>query len=370
MEKTNRDKLILRTTIFTTITNVILATSKMVIGYLSSSIGILTDGINNASDSLSAICSLAGFALAKKFPTSTHPLGYGRIEYISSLIVSLFILYAAINCFTSSLDRILHPSSVSFNALMLTILFFSIAAKVVIMIVNKRNGKKVNYEALVLTGEDAKADILSSSLTIVALIASPFTSLPIDGIIGLIIAVLIARSGIEALITTTSSIVGERPNSKTVKELRAIIKKHKPLSGGYDIILHSYGPERTLGTCNIEVPMEAKAEEIFDAMTDCAKEIQEKLNINFTFGLFAVNDSLPFVQEMKEEVLKELKHYSEHVISIHAFHIHMDTKRIHFDVVVDFSQHNYPLLRSQFEKVLKARWPEYEFSFTIDPDYA
>ncbi|NLZ68766.1 MAG: cation transporter [Spirochaetales bacterium] len=370
IDNIQRTKTILTTTIFTTVTNIVLSIAKLVIGYISGSIGIVADGINNASDTVSALCSLIGFSIAKKFPTSTHPLGYGRIEYIASLIVSLLIIVASIECFKSSLDRILTPTTISFNPLMFVILIFSIAAKVVILIVNTKAGKKTNYEALILTGKDAKADIMSSSLTIVAIIVGRFTSFPVDGIMGIVIALLIAKSGLEALIETTSSIVGERPDKETVKKIRSILASHSPLSGGYDIILHSYGPERTFGTCNIEVPEDCKAEEIFDAMTEANKETQNCLGINFTFGLFAVNDSLPLVQKMKEEVLDELKAKCPQVISIHAFHIHFDSKRIHFDVVVDFSVHNYPAIKSQLEKILTSRWPEYEFAFTVDPDYA
>ena len=142
------------------------------------------------------------------------------------------------------------------------------------------------------------------------------------------------------------------------------------LSGGYDIQIHTYGPSRMIGTCNVEVPSAARGEEIFDAMTDAQTEIMSTMGIYFTFGMYAVNSDNPVVILMKKEVLKVLKSVSPSVISIHAFHVHLEDSRVHFDVVVDFALTDYAAFRKEASKALSEAFPTYVFQFNIDPDYA
>ena len=125
-----------------------------------------------------------------------------------------------------------------------------------------------------------------------------------------------------------------------------------------------------IGTCNVEVPSDAKGEEIFDAMTDAQTEILDAMGIYFTFGMYAVNSDNPVVILMKQEVLKVLKSASPAVIGIHAFHVHLEDSRVHFDVVVDFSIKDYAEFRRTEEKALEEAFPTYRFQFNIDPDYA
>ena len=158
--------------------------------------------------------------------------------------------------------------------------------------------------------------------------------------------------------------------SAEMLHIRSIIQKHPPLSGGYDIQIHTYGPSRMIGTCNVEVPSDAKGEEIFDAMTDAQVEIMDRMGIYFTFGMYAVNSDNPVVILMKKEVLKVLKEVSPSVISIHAFHVHLNDSRVHFDVVVDFSLTDYATFRREASKALTEAFPTYSFQFNIDPDYA
>ena len=153
--------------------------------------------------------------------------------------------------------------------------------------------------------------------------------------------------------------------------MRAALAEHLPADiGGYDIILHSYGPERTLGTCNVEVPIDTHAEDIFDAMTDATHDIMKSMGIYLTFGMYAVNDYRSDVRQMKERALAVMKEASDSVLSLHAFHVHFDTRMVHFDVVVDFRVHNYAELKKQLEARLKEEWPDFDFEFWIDPDYA
>ena len=159
----------------------------------------------------------------------------------------------------------------------------------------QKNGKKIESEALSASGTDALSDALATSVTIIAAIISLFSSFPIDGWAGIVVSVFIMYAGVRSVVGTVSAIVGERPSKETVKEIRSIIACHPPLSGGYDIQIHTYGPSRMIGTCNVEVPYDARGEEIFDAMTDAQVEIMDRMGIYFTFGMYAVNSDNPVV---------------------------------------------------------------------------
>lgn len=349
--------------------NLFFAAVKFLAGSISGSIAITGDAINNASDSVSSIITLAGYAASRRRPTRKHPLGYGRIEYLSALIVALIVLLAGIECLTSSIDRLRDPSKVTLNTLAAVIILVTIAGKVALFFINSIAGKRVHSEALMASGKDALADILTSSLTLLAAAASPFTDIPLDGIAGIVVSLFIFAAAASSISDTSSAIMGERPDRETVDNIRAIIATHPPLKGGYDIMLHAYGPERIMGTCNVEVPSDAIAENIFDAMTDAQNEIREKMGISLTFGLYAVNDFLIDVKKMKKEVLETLKSTSPHVLSIHAFHIHYDRKLVHFDVVADFEVKNSSHLADELRCALEKAYPGFRFEFTVDPEY-
>lgn len=365
-----RNRILKQTAILGIAANAMIALVKVVIGFFSGSVAIMSDAANNASDMLSSVVTIVGFNVAKRNPTHSHPLGFGRMEYISALFVAFIVLFTGGSFFRSSVDRILNPSPVSVTVPMLLILLLTIGVKIALWRINIKNGRKIESEALSASGTDALSDALATTVTIVAAVLSRFTSLPIDGIAGIIVSIFVLYAGVKSVVGTVSSIVGERPTKATVNEIRKIIASHPPLSGGYDIQIHTYGPSRMIGTCNVEVPSEAKGEEIFDAMTEAQIEILNKMDIYFTFGMYAVNSDNPVVLLMKQEVFKVLKEVSPTVISLHAFHVHMDDSRVHFDVVVDFSLTDYAAFREKATKALDADFPTYTFQFNIDPDYA
>ena len=365
-----RNKILKRTAILGIAANAAIALVKIIIGFFSGSVAIMSDAANNASDMLSSLVTIIGFNVAKRNPTHSHPLGFGRMEYISALFVAFIVLFTGGSFFRSSIESIIHPAPVSVSIPMLFILILTIGVKLGLWRINLSNGRKIESEALSASGTDALSDALATAVTIVAAILSRFTTLPIDGSAGIIVSIFVLYAGVKSVVGTVSSIVGERPTKATVNEIRKIIAAHPPLSGGYDIQIHTYGPSRMIGTCNVEVPSDAKGEEIFDAMTEAQLEILSKMDIYFTFGMYAVNSDNPVVVLMKQEVYKVLKSVSPSVISLHAFHVHMDDSRVHFDVVVDFSLTDYASFREKATKALTDAFPTYTFQFNIDPDYA
>ena len=370
VEEGTRKKVLQRTAATGIASNAFIAVLKLIIGIASGSVAIVSDAANNLSDMLSSIVTIIGFNASTRRPTHSHPLGFGRMEYISALFVAFLVIFTGASFFRSSIDRIIEPTPVEISLPMVLILVMTILIKIGLWRINIRNGRRIESEALSASGSDALSDALATTVTIVAAIASRFSTLPIDGIAGIIVSIFILYAGVTSVVGTVSTIVGERPTKDTVAFLRSIINSHPPLSGGYDIQIHTYGPSRSIGTCNVEVPSDSLTEEVFDAMTDAQEEIMDKMGIYMTFGMYAVNTKNPVVQLMKQEVLKVLKATSPAVLSIHGFHVHFEDSRVHFDVVVDFTVTDLAAFRSAEQKALEEAFPTYSFSFNIDPDYA
>ena len=370
VEEGIRKKVLRRTAVTGIASNAFIAVLKLIIGLASGSVAIISDAANNLSDMLSSIVTIIGFNASTRRPTHSHPLGFGRMEYISALFVAFLVIFTGASFFRTSMDRIMEPSPVTISIPMVIILVMTILIKLGLWRINIKNGKKIESEALSASGSDALSDALATTVTIVAAIASRFSTLPIDGVAGIIVSVFILYAGITSVIGTVSTIVGERPTKDTVKLLRSLINNHPPLTGGYDIQIHTYGPSRSIGTCNVEVPSDSLTEEVFDAMTDAQEEILDKMGIYMTFGMYAVNTKNPVVQLMKQEVLKVLRTTSPAVLSIHGFHVHFEDSRVHFDVVVDFTVTDLAAFRAAEQKALEEAFPTYKFSFNIDPDYA
>ncbi len=369
-EKSSRDQIIRKNSILAIVLNTVMAAIKIVIGILSSSVAIISDGINNASDILSSLITIVGNIFAKRKPTHSHPLGFGRIEYISAFIVSFIILFAGFELLTSSVNKIFNPESLSFSPLMIAVIIATIFLKIFLWKINKSAAEKTESEALKASSIDSLVDALSSSVTVLAVLISHFAPVNLDGIAGVIVSLFILVTGGKTILETVSSIVGERPKKETVREIREIISRHPPLHGGYDIQIHNYGPERSAGTCNVEVPSDANAEEVYDAMTDAQTELYRELGIYFTLGMYAVNDINPTVRLMKKEVLKVLKSVSPSVMAMHAFHVHFKESLVHFDVVVDFNLTDISEFRKKATEALENEFPTYRFQYNIDPDYA
>ncbi|MBE6964260.1 MAG: cation transporter, partial [Ruminococcaceae bacterium] len=222
--------------------NVLLFAGKFLAGTLSGSIAITADAFNNLSDAGSSFVTLLGFQLADQKPDADHPFGHGRIEYLSGLVVSMLILLMGFELAKSSLDKILHPVPVEADALVLAILCVSIAVKLYMSFYNRRLGKKLNSSAMLATAADALSDSASTFAVLIATLIGTFTDLAIDGWAGMLVAIFIFWSGINAARDTINPLLGNPPSEELVQQIRDIVMKHDGIQGIHDLIVHDYGP--------------------------------------------------------------------------------------------------------------------------------
>ena len=284
--------------------------------------------------------------------------------------MEFLILMTGISFFNGSIDAIKNPHDMSVSALMIGVLSFTVLVKIWLWRMNTKVGKETDSEALTASGADALSDVLTSLVTIVAAACSRFTTFPVDGWAGLLISLFIIWNGLSAILSTSDSILGERPGREKVERIRAIISSFPPLSGGYDIRIHSYGPDSAVGTIDVEVPFTATAESVYEAMMKAREAIRNEMGIDFTFGMNATNQDDPEVTRMRDLTLKKMQMISSDVIGIHGFHVHFEEKKIEFDTVVDFSLKDHNKFKKGMIESLEKTFPGYSVEFNIDLDYS
>ena len=250
----SREKIIVRTSIIGIIANVFLAAFKAVVGLMTNSIAIVLDAVNNISDAGSSIITIIGTKLAGREPDKKHPFGYGRIEYLSAMIISAIVLYAGITSFVESVKQIIHPETPEYNAVSLIIVGVAVVVKILLGRYVKSVGEKVKSDSLINSGEDATLDSVISASTLVAAVIFMVFHVSLEAWLGAIISLVIIKSGIEMLRDTISQILGERNDAELAKAIRATVLSFPDVQGAYDLVLNNYGPDTWNGSIHVEVP--------------------------------------------------------------------------------------------------------------------
>ena len=317
--------------------NLMLFLGKFAAGMLSGSIAITADAFNNLSDAGSSFITMLGFKLAGQKPDSNHPFGHGRMEYISGLVVSMLILLMGVELFKGSAHKILHPDTVAFSPLIVVILLVSIAVKLYMWSYNRRIGRKLNAPAMTATAADALSDSLSTAAVLLATVLGHFTDLALDGWCGILVAVVILWSGIQAAKDTLNPLLGTPPSPEFVKEIRDLVLAHSTIIGVHDLIVHDYGPGRVMISLHAEVPASGSVVELHDEIDNVEKELQTQLGCHAVIHMdpVAVQDSLTL--ETRERV-STLVRCIDDAISIHDFRMVSGPTHTNviFDAVVPF----------------------------------
>ncbi len=299
------------------ISNIFLSLSKMICGILFSSISILGDGINNLSDSGSSIITLVGFKMSEKPADKEHPFGHARIEYISGFIVSFVIFFIGFQLFLSSFDKILNPTKIETNVLTTVILVFSILIKFWLYTFNKKIGTLINSKAIIGVSKDSFNDII---ITLGVLISGGiyyFFNINLDGYVGVLLALLIAKSGFDLARDTLSPIIGEAPKPEFIRGLCEKIMSYDKVLGVHDLVVHTYGEDRHFVSVHVE--FDAKLE--FLVCHDIADKIEREFE---DMGIQVVVHSDPVVTDSKQfneykELLTAIIKEIDSSLDLHGF---------------------------------------------------
>ena len=365
-----REKTIIRTSIIGIIANVFLAAFKAAVGLMTNSIAIVLDAVNNISDAGSSLITIVGTKLAGKEPDKEHPFGYGRIEYLSAMIISVIVLYAGITSFVESVKQIIHPETPDYNAVSLIIVAVAVVVKILLGRYVKGIGKRVNSDSLVNSGEDATLDSVISASTLVAAGIFLIFHVSVEAWLGAVISAVIIKSGIEMLRDTISQILGERNDAELARAIQQTVMSFPDVQGAYDLVLNNYGPDTWNGSIHIEVPDTYSADRLDQLIREITvKVLQEHHVILTAIGVYSVNTTDEEVIRTREKVQKIVMAH-EHVRQMHGFYLIKDRKAMRFDLVISFNAKNRRAAFDAAVDAVRKAFPGYELEVSLDTDFA
>ena len=362
-----REKTIVRTSIIGIIANVFLAGFKAVIGVISNSIAVTLDAVNNLSDALSSVITIIGAKLANKKPDKKHPLGYGRIEYLSALIVAAIVLYAGITALVESVKKIIHPEAADYSVVSLVIIAVAVIVKILLGRYVKSQGEKVSSHALIDSGADATFDAILSFSVLVSAIIFLITGLSLEAYVGVAISLFIIKSGVEMIVETLNEILGQRADAETTRRIKSILTEEPEVRGAYDLILTNYGPDKNLGSVHLELPDTMTIEQ-FDTLT---RKVQHRVYcetgvILTGIGAYSYNTSNEEVAAIRNTVQETVMAH-DWALQLHGFYLDMAAKEMRFDVVTSFDVDPDESIRTLTEEIQEL-YPDYKLHILHDVD--
>ncbi len=364
----DRDTVIIRTSIIGIISNIFLAAFKMAVGLLSNSIAVMLDAVNNLSDALSSVITIIGTRLSSRKPDKKHPLGYGRIEYLSTMIIAAIVLYAGITSLVESVKKLLSPEPASYTLLSLLIIGVAVAVKLLLGYYVKRIGKQVNSGSLTASGSDALFDSILSASVLLSAVIYMLRGVSLEAYVGLVISVIIIKSGIEMLRDTLDEILGKRLEGEYLASIKDTICEDEAVSGAFDLILHSYGPEKYIGSVHVEIPDTMTAEEIDLMERRIAQNVFDRHGILLTgIGIYTLNTQSDTVKAMRSHITRLVMAH-EGVLQIHGFYVDASQKIISLDVILDYALDKREEVFAQICAELGQAYPEYRLNTTMDID--
>ncbi len=267
------------------LSNIFLCIIKGLIGLFSGSIAVTADAVNNLSDAGSSVITLLAFKIAGKPADEEHPYGHARMEYISGMAVSFIIILLGLELMGSSFEKILHPEEVGVSALTYLVLIVSIAVKLWQGMFNRSLGKRISSEALQATAADSLNDVFSTGAVLLSTLVYQFTAIPIDGWVGMLVAIFITISGVKLIMETGSPLLGQAPDPQMVRELEEKITAYDGVIGIHDLQVHNYGPGRVFATVHAEVPANRDILVSHDIIDNIEREVGHEMNLNLVIHM-------------------------------------------------------------------------------------
>lgn len=363
--QSERDNAIVKTSVIAIFANVMLVAFKMTIGVLSNSIAIILDAVNNLSDAMSSIITIIGTKLAGRKPDREHPLGHGRIEYITSMIISAIVLYAGIHALFQSIKSIINKETSNYTNVMLIIIAVAVLVKIFLGKFVQKQGKKYNSDALVASGKDAMFDAVLSFSVLASAIIFKLTNVSLEAYVAIVISIFIIRAGIEMLKDTYGEIVGQRADRELTVKVKEIASSFEEVRGAYDLFIYNFGPSKNYASMHIEVPDIMKIDEYDVLIRKIEQEVYHKTGVILTgIGAYSYNTKDDEAAAIRNEVQKIVLE-NDFAIQMHGFYIDKVKKEMRFDTVITFDIEPKEAVQILITKINEA-FPDY--SVSINPD--
>lgn len=356
------------------ITNIFLFAVKFSVGLLTGSIAVMADAFNNFTDMASSVITIVGVKLANRPADKEHPHGHGRLEYLSALLVAFMVMLVGFQFIKSSVGRILNPSAIQFELVSFILLAISVLVKLFLSRFNKVMGQKVNSSALKAASVDALGDVITSSTVLLSFLAARFTTFPLDGYVGVLVACFILYAGYSLVKETISPLLGEAPDEELVNDIYERILSYDLITGAHDLIIHNYGVGRIMASIHAEIPSDQDIMTIHDVIDQAEREISEALKLHLVIHMDPVCVETEEIKEMRAELNKIIDTHPA-ILSMHDFRIigHEPNRNLVFDLVVDGSKLNKELTEEKIKEAvvtqIKQSHPTYRCVIVIDKAY-
>lgn len=346
---------------------------ELIVGLFLNSISITADAIHNLTDAISSIVTILSFKLANRPADKKHPFGYGRVEYITSLLFSLLIFIVGYEFMRSSINRVLHPVSIPFNIGAFLLMLLAIPLQIFLNRFTTYLGITINSMALKASALESYTDILVLSMVTISLLITRFTTFPVDGYAGIVVSLFILHSGFMLCKDTLDYILGKAPDKELVRNIYTEVLGYTYITGVHDLLIHNYGPGRYMVSLHAEVPCDIPIMQIHDVIDKAEKEVGEKLNLCLVIHMDPFRRESPEIIILKNQ-LNEVLSVIKGIQSMHDFRVvgDVEEKTLIFDVVVEKSyystEYNKVILR-QIEEGIKNISPQHRCIVTMDQDF-
>lgn len=351
--------------------NILLSIAKLIAGAISGSIAITADAMNNLSDATSSVVTLVGFRISGKKADADHPFGHGRVEYVSGLIVAMFIVVMGFELMLSSIEKMQNPEPVDFSLATVLILALSILVKLYMMLYNRSIGKRFDSAALRATAADSLSDCIATGVVLLCMLIAHFTDLCLDAYAGAVVSVFILYTGISAAKEIVSQILGNPPDPELVRKIETLVLENDLVLGIHDMIIHDYGPENIIVSLHAEVPMEGNIMEMHDAIDNVESRIRHELGCLAVIHMDPIVTKDELVLQTKTKIAQKLKTLDAEA-TLHDFRMVPGPthSNLIFDVVVPFSmQLSDEEIRSRVDALAKELDPSFNTVIEVDRPY-
>ena len=352
--------------------NVFLFAVKWMIGFFLHSIAVMADAFNNLSDAGSSIIGLVGVKMASKPADEDHPFGHGRIEYIAALIVAFLVLQVGFTFFKDSIGKIREPEELKFQLVSIISLILSIGVKLWMGYFNRTLGNKINSKVMLATAADAMGDVITTSATILAILFWKVTGINIDGFVGIGVSLVVMWAGVGIAKDTLEPLIGEAVDPEEYERITNFVEGYDGIVGSHDLIVHNYGPGRSMASIHAEVPNDVDIEVSHEIIDRIERDAIKNLGIFLVIHMDPIETKDTYVLQVREQVEQTLDALDP-AVSIHDFRMVDGKEQVNliFDMVVPFEydKKKQDELRMTLIKLLQIVDHRYQCVITLERSY-
>lgn len=332
--------------------NIILFSLKLFGGIIALSISIIADAFNNLFDALTAIVTLIGFKYANKPADKEHPFGHGRFEYLASLFIAIIIIVVGVELFRTSISELIDVKQlVKIEMFSVIVLVISLVLKAWLGYFNLKLGKKISSLAMQAYAKDSILDVIATAVVLIGLLIGLFASINIDGYLGALVALFIIYTGFKTVKETIDPLLGQSPSPEFINAIEEKILSYNGIYGIHDLIVHDYGPSRTIISLHVEVDADSDFLEMHDLIDNIERDIRRYFNCSITIHMDPLQLHDKDTNLIQTQLLKILEKIDP-ILSIHDFRIVKGPTHtnIIFDLVIPY---NYKYNEEQLHQMIQ-----------------